>query len=152
MKKTDRITAIVILVFSALVIFESGKMPQMVEFAPGYGFFPFWLGVIMAVLSILLFVESYRRPAEEDEPQPFPARKAMLAVVAMLVILVVYVATLEILGYVIGTIAAVLAMLILLEREPWKKAAIFAVAFTAGLYVVFHVALGIPVPTNILGF
>jgi hypothetical protein len=53
---------------------------------------------------------------------------------------------------VIGTFAVVIAMLVLIEKEPWKPAIIFGVAFTAALYVIFRLALGIPLPTNVLGF
>ena len=119
MKRVDRITAIVLLVFSVLVMFESSKMPLQVEFAPGYGFFPFWLGALMALLSVILYVQAWLRPAESDTPQPFPGRKALTAVVTMLVLLTLYAFTLEIVGYVIGTVVTVFAML-----DPAREGAV----------------------------
>jgi len=53
MRRADQITGIVMLIFSLIIAYTSWQMPQRVEFGPGMGFLPFWLAVLMAVLSVM---------------------------------------------------------------------------------------------------
>ncbi len=117
MKKADRITAIVLLLFSAFIIEESAKMDLFVEFAPGYGFFPFWLGILMALLSLMLLVDASRRPAEKDEAAPIPGRQALIKVVLVLAGLGAYAFLMELTGYVFDTLLLVVLLLGVVDRE-----------------------------------
>ncbi len=152
MKKADQITAIVLLLFSAFVIEESSKMALYTEFAPSYGFFPFWLGILMAILSILLFVDARRRPDALDEKAPFPSREQFINVVLILASLGVYAFLMEIAGYVIDTLILATILLGVVERENWRTTLVVAVAITAALYVIFQILLGVNLPKSILGF
>ncbi len=152
MKQADRITAIVLLLFSAFVIQQSARMDLFVEFAPGYGFFPFWLGILMAVLSIMLFVDASRRPAEKDELAPIPGREALFKAVLVLAGLGAYAFLMEITGYVFDTLLLVVLLLGVVEREKWKTTALVAVLMTALLYLIFQVILGVSLPKGPLGF
>ncbi len=152
MRKADLITAIVLLIFSAFVVYESSKMTLFVEFAPGYGFFPFWLGILMAILSILLFVDAWRRPAAKDELAPFPSQQAFINVVIILASLGVYAFLMEIIGYVLDTLVLVGLLLGVVEKEKWQTTLIVAVVITAALYVIFQVLLGVNLPKGIFGF
>jgi len=152
MRKADLITAIVLLLFSAFVIWESSGMDLYVEFAPGYGFLPFWLGILMAILSILLFVDAWRRPAARDEPAPFPSRQALINIVLILIGLGMYAFLMEIAGYILDTVLLVLLLLGVVEKEKWATTLIVAVVITAALYVIFQVLLGVNLPKGIFGF
>ncbi len=152
MKKADQITAIVLLLFSAFVIEESAKMTLFVEFAPGYGFFPFWLGILMAILSIMLYVDASRRPEERDELAPIPGREALIKVALILGGLGVYAFLMEITGYVVDTLLLVVLLLGVVEREKWQLTALVAVLMTALLYLIFQVILGVSLPKGPLGF
>ncbi|MBI4790575.1 MAG: tripartite tricarboxylate transporter TctB family protein [Chloroflexi bacterium] len=152
MKKADQITAIVLLLFSAFVIAESSKMTLMVEFAPGYGFFPFWLGILMAVLSVMLFVDARRRPEALDESASFPSKPIFLNVLLVLASLGVYAFLMELVGYMVDTLLLAFVLVGLVEKEKWQKALVAAVLMTAGLYVIFQVILGVSLPKNVLGF
>ncbi len=151
MKKADQITAIVLLLFSAFVIEESTKMDLFVEFAPGYGFFPFWLGILMAILSLMLLIDAWRRP-ESDELAPFPPRQAFINVVIILTSLGVYAFLMESLGYVLDTLLLVCLLLGLVEREKWQSTLLVAIVSTAALYILFEILLGVSLPKGPLGF
>ena len=151
MKKADRIAAIVLLLFSEFVVFEASKMTLFDEFAPGYGFFPFWLGILMALLSVLLFVDASRRPAAKDEPAPFPSRPALISVVIILASLGVYAFLMEVAGYILDTFLLVLLLLGVVEKEKWQTTLIVAVLITGILYLIFQVLLGVNLPKGIFG-
>jgi len=80
MRRADQITGIFMLTFSCIVAYASWQMPQRVEFGPGMGFLPFWLGVLMAVLSALLLIDASMRK-HASAGNPFPAPHALLNVV-----------------------------------------------------------------------
>lgn len=152
MKKADQITAIVLLIFSALVVEESSKMTLFVEFAPGYGFLPMVLGILMGVLSIGLFIDAYRRPASADELAPLPSLPVLINVAVILGGLGLYAFLLEIAGYIVDTLLLVVLLLGVVERERWQVTFLVAVIMTAALYLIFQVLLGVSLPKNALGF
>ncbi len=152
MKKADQFAAIVLLLFSAFVIFESSRMTLQVEFAPGYGFFPFWLGTLMAVLSIILFINARTQVGDGEGMVVLPNRATLLNVGLILGGLGLYAFLMEIAGYVLDTFILVILLLGVVERERWQICLLSAVLMTASLYVIFQVILGVNLPTSVFGF
>jgi len=151
MRRADQITGIVMLVFSLTVAYTSWQMPQRVEFGPGMGFLPFWLAVIMTVLSVLLLVDASLRKVAAGG-NPFPAPRALLNVVLVIAGLGVFVAVLDTVGFAVSTTLYIVYLLAVVQKEPWVKSAIVSVLSTGGLFVVFQVLLEVKLPKNIFGF
>lgn len=147
MKKTDLITGIVLLVFSTYVVLEAARMPLAVEFAPGYGFFPFWLGVLMMFLSVLLLVNTWRRPAKPDEKPPFTNRQSVKSVVLIMLALAGYIIIIDSVGYLLSTLLFVLFLLLVVEGEKRRTAVLIAVVTAVSLYVIFQVILQVSLPS-----
>jgi len=153
MRKADRITGIIVLVFSGFVIAESSRMPQQsATFGPGVGFFPFWLGVLMAILSILLILNTWRRSVAPTKGAIFPGRKAVITIVSVLVGLALYIALLEVLGFLVDTMLFTAFLLGVVMREKWKMTLLIASLTSGGLFVIFHLLLGVTLPKNMFGF
>jgi putative tricarboxylic transport membrane protein len=153
MKKADLITGIVLLVLSGLVIGEAWRMPDSASFGPGAGFLPFWVGVILAVLAVLLLVSVWtRQVTEKDISSPFPGKKAMLAITGVLGGLAAYILLIEVLGFLVDTFLYVAFLLGVVERERWRLTVSVALFTTIGLYVIFQVLLTIGLPKNMFGF
>ncbi|MBW6486895.1 MAG: tripartite tricarboxylate transporter TctB family protein [Syntrophobacterales bacterium] len=152
MKKADLITGVVLLVLAGYVINEARMMPPSATFGPGSGFFPFWLGIILAGLSLILVVGASLRPKDADDGSPFPARQALIAVTKVLGGLVLFTLLMETMGFVLNTVIFVMYLMKVVQRERWWVALLIAVATTACLYIVFQVLLGISLPRNMFGF
>ena len=76
-KKLD-IPGIVGLILSVFVMEESWRMPVQAvagrtTFAPWPGFLPFWVGLVMAILSILLIVSTAQEPGDRQKKATFPS-------------------------------------------------------------------------------
>lgn len=151
MRRADQITGIVMLVFSITVAYASWQMPQRVEFGPGMGFLPFWLAVIMVVLSALLFINASLKK-KASAANPFPGFGALLNVGMVIVGLGVYIAALEKIGFFISTILFILYLLAVVEKEGWIKSGIISLLATGSLYTIFRVLLEVTLPRNIFGF
>jgi len=151
MKRADLITGFVLLALSGYVIWESWMMPASGTFGPGSGFLPLWLGILMALLSVMLIVGAWLRRPVPEEKAPFPGRKALLRVIAVMVGLGVYISLMEVLGFVLNTFLFVAYLMLAVEREKMKLTMLVAVLTTAGLYIIFQVLLGITLPKNMFG-
>jgi len=153
MKKADLITGIVLLLLSGLVIGEALRMPPSASFGPGAGFLPFWVGVILAVLALLLLASTWtRKVTQKDTASPFPGKKALLAITGVLGGLAAYIFLIEVLGFLVDTFLYVAFLLGVVERERWQMTVSVALFTTFGLYVIFQVLLTIGLPKNMFGF
>lgn len=152
MRRADRITGVIVLLFSIYLMEESWRMPPSATFGPGAGFLPFWLGALMALLSILLFVNAFRPSVQPPTKSVFPSGRTLLSLGAVIAGLTVYILTLEILGFLVGTALLTAYLLGFVEREKWYTTVLVAVLNSAGLYVVFQVLLGVNLPANRFGF
>jgi len=152
MKRLDQITSAIIFVASLWYTSEALKMPLIAGKAPGSGWLPLILGILMALLSALLFVSARRRPASQDKNVEWPKGTGLINNVGILVGLALSVALLELMGYLISTFVFMLGMLFLLGRYNWKFATVMAAASTAILFWVFKVWLEIPLPPGLINF
>lgn len=153
MKKADLITGIVLLVLSVYVIQESWRMPQSATFGPGVGFLPLWLGVLLALFAVILFVGAWRRLATEKTEEPlFPRGKALVAVGLVLGGLAAYIMLIEVFGFIADTLLFVMFLLKIVEHQTWQRTIIVGVVTTGILFTIFQVLLKITLPSNMFGF
>jgi len=152
MKKADLITGCVLLAFSGFVIWESLRMPPSATFGPGPGFLPFWMGVIVAGLAAILFLTAWSRKMDPKAPPVFPGRKALTAVGLALLGLLLYTVLMEPLGFLANTVLFVAFLMAVVQREGFKLTAAVALLTTSGLYIIFHLLLGITLPRSPFGF
>ncbi len=152
MKKADVITGVIILALSGYVIWESWRMPPSATYGPGAGFLPFWIGVILAGLAVILLGTAWFRKSDRQEGALFPGREGLLAVGGVLLGLGLYTVLMETLGFIANTLLFVAYLMGVVERQKLKLTAMVSVLTTAGLYMIFHVLLGVTLPRNIFGF
>jgi putative tricarboxylic transport membrane protein len=152
MRRADQITGIIMLIFSVAVMEGGRRMPPSNTFGPGAGFLPFWLGALMALLSILLIVNAKRQAADVAVRSPFPDKKAMLSIALTAGSLAAYNFLIEPLGFLVSTVLLSAFLLGVVERERWPLTTLVAVANAIGLYIIFQVLLGVGLPKNALGF
>jgi len=152
MKRIDQITAIILLLFSGYIIWQSSQMPIQAQFGPGRGFLPLWLGVILAVLSIALLFEAVKRPTDQDEPSPFPDKKGVLAVVLVVVGLIAYPLMMNALGYVLTTFIFVMFLMLAVQRNSILTTLLTSAIITLIMYLIFDLALKVRLPDGPFGF
>jgi putative tricarboxylic transport membrane protein len=155
MKKADQIIGVIVLIFSGFVIAESFRIPELGgtrSFEPGVKFLPFWLGVLMAGLSILLIVTALSKPTPVEEKRVMPGRQAVRAIALILVGLAAYVSLLEVMGFLVDTTLFNAFLLGVVMRKKWKGALLIALIASGALYVVFQILLEVNLPKNIFGF
>lgn len=145
MRQADRITAALLLAFSAA--FSAGALKYYTwwgDSGPGSAFLPFWLGLVMGALALGLLL---RRPVDRADWRP--SRQGTKRVLVVLGVTVAFVVLMQVIGMIAG-IALFLALLMrYLERHPWWLT--IAVAIGAALlnWLVFEHWLRVPFPQGI---
>ena len=139
--RSDRITAVVIFIGSALYLREALTFKPFLRTEPlGPATFPLLIGGMMLMLSVALFISSLR--AEE---RPGAAWTKYLPPLGFWVLLLAYGVVFQTLGYLLSTGLFLLLSLWLLGVRPWWRALLFAAIFTAASWYVFT-ALDVRLP------
>jgi hypothetical protein len=152
MRRADKVTGIIMLIFGVAVMEGGRRMPPSNTFGPGAGFLPFWLGVAMVFLAILLYVNANRYPADTANRSPFPEKKSLVSIALTVTSLAAYNLLIEPLGFLVSTVFLSGFLLKVVEGERWPATTLVAVGNAIGLYIIFQVLLGVGLPKNVLGF
>jgi putative tricarboxylic transport membrane protein len=113
---------------------------------PGPGFFPFWAGVLLGILSLILLINSLKN-RERLSLSGLKSTKFLLATGAILA----YLLLLETLGFVTITFLFLL-LLLRLEYKGWMFSAASALAGTVAAYALFQLWLKTQLPAGPFGF
>ncbi len=151
MRRADRVAAVLLLLFG--VWFAAVALRNYTYWGatgPGSGFFPFWLGLVMAVLAALLLARAVR----EHDPGPdwVPRGRGAVRFLGVLGASVAFVALMPWLGMVVGTVLFLVVILKALEGHSWSTALGVAVGTAAVNWAVFTWWLSVPFPAGVLGF
>lgn len=116
---------------------------------PGPGFIFFWSGLILALLSLMLFIGSLRQVnAEAQEIKGTNWLKVSLVLAS----LVLYAFLLEKLGFVFSTFALLSFILGLSEGKKWPRILAVASVAALGSFALFELWLRIRLPKGLFGF
>jgi len=110
---------------------------------PGPGFFPLWYGIAMLALAIMLVITNVRKKTTAENPLDWSEiRRALGAWLALAASL----AALKLVGFVVAFAALTFFIVAVMYRRPLRVAATVALATAAGFYLLFPLALGVPLP------
>ena len=152
MIKADRVFAIIGLALSLWCYLESTKFHYMTEFTPGPGFMPFWVGVILAVLSCCLLYDTYRRkPSEKDHKKLLPEKHALFRVGLIMIMLFGVKFSMNILGFPLTLVVFTTAILAILEKYSILKSIGYGIAYSAVTWFIFEYILTMGFPKGFLG-
>ena len=149
MRSADRVTAALLLAFA--VAFSVGALKQYQWWGsggPGPAFMPFWLGLVMALLALILLLRSLK----EQNPGAawLPRGEGLRDMLVVLAATVAFIALLKVTGMIIGT-ALYLAFLVrYLGRHRWWVTFAIALAAAGFNWLVFVHWLRVPMPEGMI--
>ena len=151
MRTADRIGAAVLLVLAvAYTATAAARYTYWAATGPGSGFFPFWLGLVLAVLSTLMLVSAVRRSDAGQAWLPMGHGAARLVVI--IIATAAFIALLPLLGMVLGTALFLTVLLRMLEGHSWRATLGVAVGAPVANWALFVLWLKVPFPVGVLGF
>lgn len=153
MKRADRIVWGVLLAFGVFVIRESLEHRYYgSDFGPGPGFFSFWLGILLVVLSLAQIVMTWRRPAAPLPAGFIPGGDGVRRMLTIMGALAATIPLMNVLGYSLTILAfSILLLRTLGERQSWWLTLTLAAAGSFGTFYLFRL-LQVILPRGFLGF
>lgn len=112
---------------------------------PQPGFFPFVGGIVLVILSAIIFVQGWLKSDGERVVFGEVGRPALI-----LAVMVALIAVLERVGYVICTLIASGLILRILSVKSWRVLIITSLCVSMGTYILFDKLLGIDLPVGFL--
>jgi putative tricarboxylic transport membrane protein len=151
MNRYDKVSSLAWLMASIAIIVGSSHYPVGSWSRPGPAFLPLLCGIIMAALSLVVFVQAMLRDSKEAKAEAegsfFTPRWTRL--ITTLIILFAYAFLLEPLGYILMTFVFMLFVLKVVEPTKWTTSLIVAVLTTLVSYLLFESWLKVPMPKGL---
>jgi putative tricarboxylic transport membrane protein len=148
-RTADRVTAALLLAFA--VAFSVGALKSYQWWGaggPGPAFMPFWLGLAMALLALMMLIRSLK---EKDSGKAWlPRGEGLRDMLVVLAVTVAFVALLNVTGMVIGTALYLLVLVRYLGRHRWWVTVSIALAAAGFNWLVFVHWLRVPMPEGTL--
>jgi len=132
--KFDRIASVAFLVVGLLFIIGSKHLASSsYGSVVGPDIFPFILGIILVLLSIRLFYETFTSGGDQETKEHLQYKPFLIILVSTLV----YILTLESVGYVITTFLFLFVCFQTMERSKWISSLIISACFSGIVYFLF---------------
>ena len=121
---------------------------------PGPGFFPFWISLILAGLTIYWMIQITIRTGEKTAQNFIPSRRGAMLVLVVLLNMVVCTLILDYTGFRFAMFVFLLAMMLTLGERTRRHVihyVIFSVGYTAFFVIVFGRWLEVSFPRPFFG-
>jgi putative tricarboxylic transport membrane protein len=148
MKNNDRITSLLLAILGLYVAGEGYGLKIGTLQQPQPGFLIFWAGILLAGLSLLLFIKALYSP--EGIRASLWKRVQWQRGLKIIIYLIVYVAVFQWLGFLISTFALLLFLFKSLESQKWSIALLLSAVTTLLCYFIFGYFLELRFPRGIL--
>src|SRR4030042_2536161 len=135
MKRLDQKSSFFWMVVSAVTVFLSSKLPFGSFANPGAGFLPLSVGVLMFLLSLLLFVQSFSKG--EGRIKTLLAKGGTGRVLLILLSLIFYGLFLEKLGFILMTFLLMAFLLLGIGKVRRSLVIFLSLVSSLGCYGVF---------------
>ena len=149
MRRCNQVVGILLFVFSIWVILVSRDLVYKEEFSPGAGFFPFWLGLSLLILSVVLLLKSTILKFDMAEDNPFPGRQALLRIVSIMGSLLVGLLVFERIGFLLTMGLFIAFLLIFVEKYRWYSSIFISALMVFAIYGLFKIGLDVPLPPGL---
>lgn len=149
MKRIEYIGSLIGLVIAAIVIWQSALIPMGNIGKPGPGFMPFWVAVILALLSGFSWIETRKRKLPSVQVQFTVEERQWSNVIWTAASLLAYGFLIEILGFILSTMFLLLFLFRFMGRQQWWVVFTGSVLVTLTSHAIFKVALKVQLPTGI---
>jgi putative tricarboxylic transport membrane protein len=147
-KLGDVIGGLVLLCLGAWAIIGGVKLHLGKVSEPQPGFFPFWGGVVLVVLSGILLFQAWSGPGKAGKGAE--AFGAIWRPMIMIIGMIAYVALLNTLGYLIATLFLSMVLLRVLGTKRVWVLAVAGLCIAFGSYILFDRCLNVTLPAGLL--
>jgi len=108
---------------------------------PGSGFIPVIACVLLAIFTLSIFMKDIKQPSVLNKKQLYP-------IVGGGILLLL---SIQVVGMILSIAVFMIVWLFAIEKSPILRASIYGLTTTAVIYIIFKVALEVPLPEGLIG-
>jgi putative tricarboxylic transport membrane protein len=149
MRGRNLVTAIVLLIFSIVILLETGKLPIGNLRSSQAGFFPLVLAILLGILSLILLIQTIMGKIEEKK-EPWVNTRGWKDLGLTVSALFVFGAFFERFGYLVSTFLLIFFLMKFVGRTKWLNGIVFALLSTIFSYLLFEILLKTQLPAGLL--
>ena len=153
----DGVVSACLVVIGAVVVVEARRLgATWGSDGPGAGYFPFYIGLILAVCGVAIFVQSLRARATDHEV--FVDSVQLKRVLSVLLPSVLYVGAIMLLGLYVASALFIALFMIVLGKYSVLRSVVVGVAVNALFFAMFEIWFKVPLykgaldPLSFLGY
>lgn len=136
---------------SIYVVWESGNLEYYTPLGPGGGFFPFWLGIIMAGLTFGWLIQEIRN--KDIIKSPLMTKDASITRVILPIVALVGVSVfINTFGFQITMFLFLIILLKILGKQNFFVSLVVALLGSFGVYHIFTRFLDVTLPVSSIKF
>ena len=149
LKNGDAISGAALAALGVYIVMQSRVWDYYTLDGPGPAFFPFWYGVAMVALSLLLIVNAARNSNGPTETIDW---RAMGRALGTWLAFAVSVALMDFVGFLISFALLTFFIVAVIFQRPLATAGVVAIASALAFHLIFPVTLGVVLPPGPFGF
>ena len=145
LKSAELVMAALFFVFGAIVISDSLRLGSgWASDGPKPGYFPFYVGLLICIASVVNFVAALRMKPERNKP--FVEVGQLKLVLSVLVPTAIYAFLVTWIGVYVSSVLFIGFFMRWLGRYAWWKVVLVSVVTVVVFYVVFEMWFKVPLP------
>jgi putative tricarboxylic transport membrane protein len=145
-KTVELVTSVVLLLIAGVMMFDSYRIGWGwgVEEGPQAGYFPFRIGAIMGIASLVVFLRTFF--AKKQDGKVFVTRGQFKLVLAVFVPTLVYVLVTQVIGIYVASTLFIGGFMKTMEKTSWLKTVLVSVGVSAVLFWMFEIQFLVSLP------
>jgi putative tricarboxylic transport membrane protein len=145
-KRVRQLSSLVLAGTGVFLVFAGIRLRLGGQYGPGPGFLAFWVGLPLAILSVVWFGQVSLEPAAASPAAAASGPGGLGRVAAIILALVTFAVLLTPLGFKLVMLALLLFLFFAFDREHVLAKLVVAVAGSKGTHYVFEHVLRVPLP------
>ncbi|HRH88531.1 MAG TPA: tripartite tricarboxylate transporter TctB family protein [Rubrivivax sp.] len=153
----DTVVAACLALLGVVVMVEARRLgAEWSSDGPGSGYFPFYIGLILAVCGAAILVQSLR--ARRTDRQVFVDSVQLERVLSVLLPAALYVGAIMLIGLYVASALFIALFMIVLGKYPWGKSLLIGTLVNVLFFAMFEIWFKVPLykgaldPLRLLGY
>ncbi|HEX9685894.1 MAG TPA: tripartite tricarboxylate transporter TctB family protein [Burkholderiales bacterium] len=149
--RSELVAAGLLIALGVFVAAQAWDWPYLTKDGPGPGFFPLWIGISLAALSILLVALQMKDAAAGMAPGKTDWQGTGRVLVGWVAVMAAA-ALLKPAGFVVSYVLLTVFLIVVVFRQSWAAAAAVSLGSAAAFWLLFVKLLKVRLPAGPWGF
>ena len=139
----ELVVATILLAFGIVVAYGSYQLGSgWTTDGPGAGYFPFYVGLLICVAGIGVFVQTLLARSKGEDA--FVDREQLRRVLSVFIPAVIYVGAVQVFGLYVASAVYITLFMVILGKYKWLKSVIISLSVIVLFFLMFEVWFKVP--------